>query len=142
MKNINTYITDTSDNEKFFLQWDKAVAGTPTDPITLRLHNGETIINTTSNLIRAVRGDLLEAAPAGEDAEISKTIGSELVSESWLEARVGTSGAYTALNAWTSKLDLGAISAGAYATFQVRLNTASDAATINNIGFALGVASL
>ena len=141
MENLNIYITDSSDKEIQYLDFNSAIAGSATTELTLRLHN-ESGSNTTVNLLTAVRADMLASAPSGEDSELSFVMGQELVSESWFEARVGTSGAWTALNAWASKLDLGAIADGDYTTFQVRLNVPSDAETFGTMAFCLGVNSL
>ena len=140
MENINTYITNTSDVELFLLDFNDAVAGTATTERTLRLHNGDARA-TTENLITAVRADMLAAAPTGEDTELTATMGQELVTESWLEVRAGTSGSWTPVNAWTNKLDLGAIASGAYATFQVRLNIPAGASTFGTMAFCIGVSS-
>ena len=137
--NIDMYITDELDSEKFTLQWNAAKIGVPTDPVTLRLHNGETLINTSTNLLMASRADMMISAFAGEDSDVSNVMGQELIDESWLEARLGIAGAWTALNGWSSKLDLGAVLAGAYVTFQVRLNIPVGATTIGAMGFCFGL---
>jgi len=141
MKNIDMSISDTDDKELFYLEWEKANPGTATDAVTLRLHNNETSTNTTVNYLRVVRADFLENKPSSEDSNFSLSIGTELVQESWLEARAGTSGTWTPINAWTNKLDLGAIVAGSYTTFQVRLNVPADASTTGSVGFCIGILS-
>lgn len=140
MENIITYITDTSDREIQYLDFNDALAAAATTERTLRLYNGDTR-NTTVNYLTATRADMLASAPAGEETELTAVMGTEMVSESWLEARAGTTGAWTALNSWASKLDLGAIVAGAYATFQVRLNIPAGAATFGTMAFCIGISS-
>lgn len=140
MIHFDMTITDILDNEQFFAEWFSVVPGTATEPKTFKLVNNDTR-NTTANLISAVRGDFLESIPADEDEEISKTIGSELVDESWLEARIGTSGAWTVIDSWANKFDLGAVAAGASIIFQVRINAAIDAESIGNIGFAIRIST-
>lgn len=110
------------------------------EPVTLRLYNDSTSASSI-NFLTAVRGDLIEAGytiPA-ESTASKNGLGEELVSEAWLEARPGTSGAWTPLDSWTNKLDLGAIAAGSYTTFQVRLNPASTYDSTGMIAFSLRV---
>jgi len=140
MENIDMKITNTSDVELFNLEFNDALAGSATTERTLRLHN-EDARNTTVNYVTACRADMLIAAPVSEDSDLSNVLGQELVTESWLEARAGTAGAWTALDGWTSKLDLGAILVGAYATFQVRLNIPAGATTLGTMAFCFGIRS-
>lgn len=112
------------------------------EPITLRLYNDSDAAANT-NYLTAVRGDLIESGysiPAETEAT-KNGLGEELVNETWLEARLGTSGDWTPLDSWSNKLDLGAIAAGSYATFQLRLNAASSYDSTGMIAFALRVLS-
>lgn len=138
---LNVFVTDASDVEVTNLAWSGVQPGTPTDPVTLRLYSGEVSTGTTVNLLTVVRGDLMHDNPAGEDDYIARTTGSEVLADSWLEARAGISGAWTALDGWTSSLDLGAIAAGDFATFQVRLNPPSNALSMGTVSFNLAVRS-
>ena len=108
------------------------------EPITLRLYNDSTE-DSTVNYLTAIRGDLIEAGytiPA-EETSTKNGLGEELVTETWLEARLGTVGAWTPLDSWTNKLDLGAITAGSYVTFQLRLNVPSSYDSKGMLAFAL-----
>ena len=140
MNHIETSIKTTSDAAIEAVKFSAPTIGTPTDALTMRLYNDDTVA-TSENLLCLARADFIGVArPLEQDFE-SVAMGQECVNESWLEARAGTSGAWVPLTYWPSALDLGAIAAGAYATFQVRLNVPAGVASIGLVNFSLAVYS-
>jgi hypothetical protein len=138
---IDMYVADSSGDEVYSISFNPE-PGTATAALTLRLYNNESTQGTSSNLLFAIRCDLIRTAPAWEDTAESNANGEELMVESWLEVASGGSG-WVPIDEWSSGgHDVGAIAAGAYTEFTARLNVSSDATTIGECNFCLVVRSL
>ena len=138
---LNVFITDsTGATEISLLSFAGLIAGSATDAISIRIYNAESSAIAT-NALAATRIDMRAQTLAGEEAAQARANGLELVDETWLEARLLPTDAWTPVDSWTNKLTLGSIAAGSYVAAQIRVNVPAGASTFGPMAFCVAIHS-
>jgi hypothetical protein len=131
-----TVLDSTGTKEITNLVFDDGLAGTASTAVWVKVSNAGTV-NTTATRLYCCRADHLVVDRVGEDAEDARTLGKEVIDETWMEARLSALDAWTPLDKDTAYLALGAIIVGASVDVQLRINPASTATTLGTTLFNL-----
>ena len=95
--------------------------------------------DTAENHINAVRADFREASPTGEDTTTARGNGQELLDDNAFQISTDGGTTWQNFSGWANAVDLGAILAGNYVSFQLRINPALDLETIGTVGIGLAI---
>ena len=139
MSRINIEVYDAAGTTRITqLRFSGAQIGSSTTEKVITVKSGNGSIGAAHVLLGAIRADYLIDDPAGEDAGVTAERGRELVDETWLEARLLDTDAWSPVGETpATSFDIGALGAGVTQTVRLRLNVPSDAETSFDVYFAL-----
>jgi uncharacterized protein YjdB len=115
-------------------------SGADADEITLTITNSDTR-NAESVLVNIVRADLLNKSDLSLSAEQLAGAGYQMIDDTWFECREAAPDAWEPIDDWATPYDVGALAAGASASFEVRINRPTLAADAGRICFAIMISS-
>lgn len=116
---MTEYITNIND-EKI-----KGIILKPGEVLRLRCYSTE---GTADARINAVRSDLREIAPAGEEADTSEAYGQELIDNGLVEGRL-VGGIFANICKFANALELGSVAALGYTEFEIKTKITSGVAS-------------
>lgn len=115
-------------------------SGADADEITLTITNNDTR-NAESVLVNIVRADLLNKGDLSLTAEQLAGAGYQMIDDTWLEVRESAPDAWEPIDDWATPYDVGALAAGASASFEVRINRPALSDDAGRICFAIMISS-